>query len=224
MSSRTVTALANTTVKAVRALHLRKARDETGLFVAEGLKNVTEGVELGHAPRILMYGRDADHPLLKQAIATTLAAEGEVIEVTQDIAYGRAMRFRALPMADLLQGFALPPDEAIEDMFFGAEAAPPPGDYGPGLDQRKEIPYTRQSVTEEVRELETLARRERATRHALLAHHGDLWAELARAGGVSLGIDPPPPVAIDRDHPRIRGVADLAPALATCGTAGMVVR
>ena len=35
----------NPTVKAVRALHLRKERDETGLFVAEGLKNVTEGVE-----------------------------------------------------------------------------------------------------------------------------------------------------------------------------------
>jgi TrmH family RNA methyltransferase len=32
-----------------------------------------------------MYGRDADHPLLKQAIAATLAADGEVIEVTQDI-------------------------------------------------------------------------------------------------------------------------------------------
>jgi TrmH family RNA methyltransferase len=85
MTSRTVTSLANATVKAVRALHLRKERDETGLFVAEGLKNVTEGVELGHAPRILMYGRDADHPLLKQAIAATLAADGEVIEVTQDI-------------------------------------------------------------------------------------------------------------------------------------------
>ncbi|CAN7163584.1 RNA methyltransferase [Phenylobacterium sp. LjRoot225] len=85
MSARTVTSLANTTVKAVRALHLRKERDETGLFVAEGLKNVTEGVDLGHAPRILMHGRDADHPLLTQAIAATLAAGGEVIEVTQDI-------------------------------------------------------------------------------------------------------------------------------------------
>ena len=85
MSARTVTSLANPTVKAVRALHLRKERDETGLFVAEGLKNVTEGVELGHAPRILLYGRDAEHPLLKQAIAATLAARGEVIEVTQDI-------------------------------------------------------------------------------------------------------------------------------------------
>ncbi|CAN7303763.1 RNA methyltransferase [Phenylobacterium sp. LjRoot219] len=86
MSSRAVTSLSNPTVKAVRALHLRKERDETGLFVAEGLKNVTEGVELGHAPQILMYGRDAgDHPLLQKAVQATLAARGEVIEVTQDI-------------------------------------------------------------------------------------------------------------------------------------------
>ena len=59
MNARLVTSLSNPTVKAVRALHLRKERDETGLFVAEGLKNVTEGVELGHAPSILLYGKDA---------------------------------------------------------------------------------------------------------------------------------------------------------------------
>ena len=40
MSARTVTSLSNPTVKAVRALHLRKAREETGLFLAEGLKIV----------------------------------------------------------------------------------------------------------------------------------------------------------------------------------------
>jgi TrmH family RNA methyltransferase len=83
---RAVTSLTNPTVKAVRALHLRKERDETGLFVAEGLKIVTEAVELGHAPTILMYGREAqDHPLLKQAVIATRRAGGEVIEVTQDI-------------------------------------------------------------------------------------------------------------------------------------------
>jgi len=86
MSARAVTSLANPTVKAVRALHMRKARDETGLFVAEGLKNVAEGVELGHAPRILLYGKEAAaHPLLKRAAQATQAAGGEVIEVTQDI-------------------------------------------------------------------------------------------------------------------------------------------
>ena len=84
--SRVVTSLTNPTVKAVRGLHLRKERDQSGLFVAEGLKIVTEAVELGRAPRILMYGKDAEgHPLLKRAIQATLAVKGEVIEVTQDI-------------------------------------------------------------------------------------------------------------------------------------------
>ena len=78
---------------------------------------------------------------------------------------------------------------------------------------------------EEVRELETLARREGRTRNALLARSGDLWAELARAGAASLAIDPPPPISVDRSHPRLRGVsdADLPLALATCGSADMVV-
>jgi TrmH family RNA methyltransferase len=84
--SRLVTSLTNPTVKSVRGLHMRKEREQSGLFVAEGLKIVTEAVELGHAPRILMYGKDAEgHPLLKRAIQATLAARGEVIEVTQDI-------------------------------------------------------------------------------------------------------------------------------------------
>jgi TrmH family RNA methyltransferase len=81
-----ITSLANPTVKAVRALHLRKERDATGLFVAEGLKNVTEGVETGHAPQTLLYGPEAAvHPLLKQALAATRAAGGEAIEVTEAI-------------------------------------------------------------------------------------------------------------------------------------------
>jgi hypothetical protein len=42
---------------------------------------------------------------------------------------------------------------------------------------------------EETRELETLARRERQTRFALLARTGDLWEALARSGRESLGLD-----------------------------------
>jgi RNA methyltransferase, TrmH family len=80
--TRAVTSLTNPTVKAVRALHMRKEREETGLFLAEGLKIVTEAVELGHAPRILLYAADAaDHPLLKRAAAVA----AEAIEVTPAI-------------------------------------------------------------------------------------------------------------------------------------------
>jgi len=86
MTDRAVTSLTNPTVKAVRGLHQRKQRDASGLFVAEGLKIVTEAVELGHAPRILLYGQEAQgHPLLRQAAAAAKSAGGEVIEVTQEI-------------------------------------------------------------------------------------------------------------------------------------------
>ncbi|RYF93798.1 MAG: RNA methyltransferase [Caulobacteraceae bacterium] len=86
MSSRTITSLGNPTVKAVRALHMRKEREETGLFLAEGLKIVTEAVELGHAPRYLLHGPDAaEHPLTRAAAAMTLAHGGEVLEVNRDI-------------------------------------------------------------------------------------------------------------------------------------------
>ena len=84
--TRQVVSLSNPIVKAVRALHLRKDREATGQFVAEGLKIVAEAVELGHAPAILMYGQDATHhPVLNQAILATRQGGGEVIEVTQDI-------------------------------------------------------------------------------------------------------------------------------------------
>jgi formiminoglutamate deiminase len=79
---------------------------------------------------------------------------------------------------------------------------------------------------EEARELETLARRARRTRHALLAGYGDLWDELARNGRASVGLEDAGTIAVDRDHPDLRGVADgdLALAVATCGSAAAVCR
>jgi formimidoylglutamate deiminase len=80
---------------------------------------------------------------------------------------------------------------------------------------------------EEARELETGARREGQTRHALLAHHGDLWATLVRNGRASLGLgddDARATVAIDTDHPQLAGVApaDLPRALVTSATSAVV--
>ena len=82
MSGRAITSLTNPAVKAARALHTKKGRDESGLFLAEGLKIVTEAVELGRAPRLLLHGPSgADHPLFQRAAAVA----GETIEVTPAI-------------------------------------------------------------------------------------------------------------------------------------------
>jgi formimidoylglutamate deiminase len=77
---------------------------------------------------------------------------------------------------------------------------------------------------EEARELETLARREGLTRHALLAASGDLWADLCRAGARSLGLKTAGEIEIDPEHPDLRGIdrQDLPRALVTCVSAGVV--
>jgi len=84
--ARLITSLANPLVKAARGLHLRKEREDSGLFLAEGMKIAAEAVELGHAPKILMYGPDArDHPVLRTIAAATARAGGDIVEVHRDI-------------------------------------------------------------------------------------------------------------------------------------------
>jgi TrmH family RNA methyltransferase len=86
MTSRSISSLTNPTVKAVRGLHMRKEREESGLFLAEGLKIITEAVDLGHAPKILLHGAEAaSHPVFQRAAKAAQASGGEVIEVSRDI-------------------------------------------------------------------------------------------------------------------------------------------
>jgi formimidoylglutamate deiminase len=86
---------------------------------------------------------------------------------------------------------------------------------------------------EELREMETLARREGQTRDALLAAaDGDLWGATVAAGRASLGLDEadrrggPPEIEIDLGHPEFGGAGaepeNLGWALATCVTAAVV--
>ena len=86
MSEREITSLTNDTVKAVRALHMRKEREATGTFLAEGLKFIGEALDQGRAPRMLLVGQDArPHPLLDRAKAETIRAGGEIVVVTHPI-------------------------------------------------------------------------------------------------------------------------------------------
>jgi formimidoylglutamate deiminase len=77
---------------------------------------------------------------------------------------------------------------------------------------------------EEVRELETGARRERRTREALLAATGDLWGELCANGRASLGLEDAGEATVDLDHPQLRGVPDedVMRALSTCASAQII--
>src|SRR5438309_8800554 len=83
---RQVTAFSNSTVKLLRALRDKKARRAEGLFLAEGLRILTEARDSGQLPEIVAFSAEgAKHPLAAEIIAATEAAGGDAIETTPDI-------------------------------------------------------------------------------------------------------------------------------------------
>ena len=84
-TSRVVTSLTNPLIKDIRALEMRKVRQEAGLFVVEGLKLVADAIENGWPIRILVHRSGEGKPMLARAIAATTRTGGEVLEVTGEI-------------------------------------------------------------------------------------------------------------------------------------------
>jgi TrmH family RNA methyltransferase len=83
---RQVTAFSNATVKLLRSLRDKKARRTEGLFLAEGLRILTEARDSGRLPEIVAFSAEgAKHPLAAEIIAATEAAGGDAIETTPDI-------------------------------------------------------------------------------------------------------------------------------------------
>jgi RNA methyltransferase, TrmH family len=83
---RQVTAFSNSTVKLLRSLRDKKARRSEGLFLAEGLRILTEARDSGMLPEIVAFSPEgARHPLAAEIIAATEAAGGDAIETTADI-------------------------------------------------------------------------------------------------------------------------------------------
>ncbi len=83
---RQVTAFSNSTVKLLRSLRDKKARREEGLFLAEGLRILTEARDSGRLPEIVVFSPEgARHPLAAEIIAATEAAGGDAVETTPDI-------------------------------------------------------------------------------------------------------------------------------------------
>lgn len=81
---RQVTAFSNPLVKQARGLRDKKNRRREGLFLAEGLRILTEAREAGVLPQLLFYS-DASHALLRRLIDETEAAGGKAIETNADI-------------------------------------------------------------------------------------------------------------------------------------------
>ena len=83
---REITAFSNPLIKRMRMLRDKRRRREERLFLAEGLRILTEAREEGHLPRYLFFTRDtSDHRLVQPLVEQTEASGGEAIETSADI-------------------------------------------------------------------------------------------------------------------------------------------
>ncbi|MFB0873522.1 MULTISPECIES: TrmH family RNA methyltransferase [unclassified Sphingobium] len=130
--AREITGFSNPLVKRVRSLREKKHRKAEGLFIAEGLRILTEAREEGVLPEMLFHAGSV-HPLAQELIAAMEAAGGDVIETTPDIlskisgkenaqAVVGVYRDRLTPLADV--------DRSSANIWIVAQSLRDPGNLG----------------------------------------------------------------------------------------------
>ena len=131
---RQVTAFSNSTVKMLRSLRDKKARRAEGLFLAEGLRILTEARDSGMLPEIVAFSAEgAKHPLAAEIIAATEAAGGDALETTPDI----LSKMSGKDNPQMLLGAYRQPGTALADLdrtkaplWIVAQALRDPGNIG----------------------------------------------------------------------------------------------
>jgi RNA methyltransferase, TrmH family len=131
---RLVTAFSNLTVKRLRSLRDKKGRRSEGLFLAEGLRILTEARDSGRLPEIVAYSPEgARHALALEIIAATESAGGEVIETTPEI----LSKMSGKDNPQMLLGAYRRPDTSLQridrgkaPLWLAAQALRDPGNIG----------------------------------------------------------------------------------------------
>ena len=84
--TRAITSLQNERVKLIRSLEMRKARRETGLFVAEGASVLISARDAGWKPKLLVFlAPGAATGLHRDLVGWAQAAGAECLEVSEPV-------------------------------------------------------------------------------------------------------------------------------------------
>lgn len=129
-----ITSLSNPVIKDIRALSMKKHRDEARSFLAEGLKLVIDAIDLGWVIRTLIYAKaQRGKPQVETIAALTVARGGLVLEVSEKVL--TAITRRDNPQAVIavfeqkltsLEAIALKPD----DTWIALDRVRDPGNLG----------------------------------------------------------------------------------------------
>lgn len=129
---RQVTSFSNPLVKQARSLRDKKHRRREGLFLAEGLRILTEAREAGILPKRLFFS-DTAPPRLRELIAATEAAGGEAIETSADILHKISGKDNPQAVLGVYRTFDTSLariDRAASPLWIVAQALRDPGNIG----------------------------------------------------------------------------------------------
>jgi TrmH family RNA methyltransferase len=129
-----ITAFSNPLIKSVRGLRDKKYRRRDGLFLAEGLRILTEARDAGRLPRYIFYAADgAQHPLVQELVSATEGAGGEAIETDRDILHKLSGKDNPQTVIGVYEEFrtALAElDRTSADIWIVAQSLRDPGNLG----------------------------------------------------------------------------------------------
>ncbi len=132
---RQITSLQNDSVKLIRSLEMRKARRDTGLFVAEGISVLVTAREQGWSPTMLVAGPGSHDNTIARALVTWALKEGaEGLDVSAAVLEKLAAKDNPqVVMGVFGQRFADAPDPANVSrsaVWLALEGVRDPGNLG----------------------------------------------------------------------------------------------
>jgi RNA methyltransferase, TrmH family len=130
---REITGFSNPLVKYVRSLREKKHRKREGLFLAEGLRILTEAREMGVLPEMLFLVTGDQHPLARDLINAMEAAGGDVICTSADILSKISGKDNAQAVVGVYRDRITPLemiDRSSADIWIVAQSLRDPGNLG----------------------------------------------------------------------------------------------
>jgi len=131
---REITGFSNPLIKRVRSLREKKLRKREGLFLAEGLRILTEAREGGILPEMLFLALgEPPHPLAQALVEDVTAAGGEVILTPPDILSKISGKENAQAVVGVYRDQLTPLpalDRTAAPIWFVAQAMRDPGNLG----------------------------------------------------------------------------------------------
>ncbi|MGD9981703.1 MAG: TrmH family RNA methyltransferase [Hyphomonadaceae bacterium] len=126
-----ITSTSNPLIKTLKSLHLKKARGETGLFLAEGARLAVEAADLGVWPEILVFSPAArEREQVRTLIDQAEACRVRTIETSESVLAQISKRDNPQTVIGAYKQRLTPLEQVVGDTVVALEGVRDPGNLG----------------------------------------------------------------------------------------------